>query len=337
MDWEKGRKYFKTYPAFRLKQAERAVFGDFIESWDEATVFPKDLREMLNQKFPLEIDATIFASQDGKTKKALITLDDNEKIETVLMRHADKRNTICVSSQVGCSLGCLFCATGKLKWHRDLTSDEIVAQVLFFARLLKKHNERVTNVVFMGMGEPFLNYDNVLAAIRELNDKNKFNIGARKISVSTSGIPEGIKKFTEEKLQINLALSLHAPNDELRKKIMPIARRYSLPEVLQAVSEYIEKTGRQVMIEYLLLNNVNDSEKQAKELAVLLRKHLRRLYLVNLISYNITGKKFKPAEKKHLERFKKILLAEEITVTQRYRFGQDIEAACGQLAALNKS
>ena len=198
-----------------------------------------------------------MVSKKEDSVKAKITLKDGLEIETVLMRHRDGRNTVCVSSQVGCPLGCLFCATGKMGFKRNLTAEEILEQVIFFARFLKLEDGRVTNVTFMGMGEPFLNYDNVLNAIKILNDAKYFNIGVRSLSISTAGIIEGIKKLSDESLHVNLAISLHAPSDNLRKSLMPIDKKYPLPDVLVAVDEYIEKTKRKVMFEYVLIKGVN--------------------------------------------------------------------------------
>lgn len=317
-------------PAFRYKQIEKAIYGDFAESWDEITNLPKKIREELAKNCHLEIMADIFSTKN-KTQKAVITLNDGQKIETVLLRHKDGRNTVCVSSQVGCALGCEFCATGTMGLKRNLEVVEIVEQVLLFGRILKKEKESkgVTNIVFMGMGEPFMNYDNVIKAIRMLNDKKLFNVGARKISISTSGIIDGIKKLAKEDLQVNLAISLHAPNDNLRTTLMRVNKKNPLPRLLEAVDYYIEKTSRKVMFEYLMIKDVNDSDAHARELIGLMSRHL---YLVNLIPYNPTGK-FKASDKKTVEKFKNILSKNNVEVTERYGFGQDISAACGQLVA----
>jgi len=237
------------------------------------------------------------------------------------------RNTVCVSSQVGCPLGCLFCATGKMGFKRNLENFEMVEQVLFFARYLKNLKARVTNVVFMGMGEPFLNYENVLSAIKILNDKDGFNLGARKFSISTVGITEGIEKLAEESLEVNLAISLHAPDNELRSQLMPNGKKYNIEKILETVDDYIKKTNRKVMIEYLMIKDVNDSDDSAGKLAKLMK---RRLYLVNLISYNPTAD-FQPSTKERIKRFKSILEKAGVYVTERYRFGREIKAACGQL------
>ena len=339
MNLEKLENILHTEPKFRLKQAKRAVFVDLIENWDQATVFPLALREKLNQDCPLTIESEVLKSQEVDSLKALIYLNDGLKIETVLLNHADGRHTVCVSSQVGCPLGCLFCATGQMGFKRNLTSGEIVEQVLFFSRILKTNSSassfpgggRVTNVVFMGMGEPFLNYENVMAAIRIFNNKDGFNIGARHISISTAGVTSGIKKLAEEPMQINLAFSLHAPNDDLRVKIIPANKKYPLGEIMEELNNYLQKTGRRVMIEYLMIDGFNDSEERAMELAALLKKIEPPLFFVNLIAYNQTTD-FKTSPSKKIFDFKKTLRDQKIDVTERYKFGQDIKAACGQLA-----
>ncbi|OGH83148.1 MAG: 23S rRNA (adenine(2503)-C(2))-methyltransferase [Candidatus Magasanikbacteria bacterium RIFOXYC2_FULL_40_16] len=321
-------------PKFRYKQAWQAVFKDLIGNWNENTTLPKNLREKLNQTVPLEIKAEVFGSKHSKAIKALLELEDGNKIETVLLQHNDDRNTVCVSSQVGCALGCKFCATGKMGFKRNLTASEIISQVLFFTRYLKQNhpNSRISNIVFMGMGEPFLNYDNVMEAVKIINDPECFNIGARHISISTSGIVEGINKFAKESLQLNLAISLHAPNDQLRAQLMPIDRKYPLEEVMEAVEKYVENKSRQVMFEYLMIENINDGEKEARELAELMR---HPLYVVNLIRYNPTGV-FKPSPASRMIKFKNTLLRAGVKTTQRQGFGTDINAACGQLAGKKK-
>jgi len=329
MELEIFEKIFIGQPSFRIKQAKKALFCDFIDDWNKATIFPKDLRERLNREFPILANAEAFFSKDKKTVRILFFLKDGLKVEAVLMRHIDGRNTVCVSSQIGCPLGCIFCATGKMGFKRNLNSMEIVWQVLFFSRFLKKEKERVTNIVFMGMGEPFLNYENVMGAIRILNDKDGMNIGARHISISTIGIIEGIKKLADEKMQINLAISLHAPIDELRSSIIPKNKKYPIAEILKTVDFYIKKTDRKVMFEYLLIKNINDSHEHAKSLAKLMKKPL---YFVNLIVYNKTGK-FVPPSGEKIQLFKNILEKERINFSQRYKFGQEIKAACGQLAS----
>ena len=328
MDLKNLDEILKEEPKYRRNQVKRALFQDLIEDWSEATNLPLTFREKLNEICPLSIRGKFFVSEDKSTLKVIIILKDNLKIESVLMRHIDGRNTVCVSSQVGCSLSCSFCATGKLGFKRNLEVFEITEQVLFFARYLKNQKERVTNVVFMGMGEPFLNYENVMEAIRFLNDKEGLNIGARHISISTVGIVEGIEKLAREGLEVNLAISLHSPaDDKLRSKMMPINRKYPVGKILAAVDNYIKKTRRKVMFEYIMIRGLNDSDEQAQKLAKLIK---RPLSFVNLISYNPTGV-FKPSSSERIKRFKEILEKAGIAVTQRYKFGRRIRAACGQL------
>ncbi|MFA5432126.1 MAG: 23S rRNA (adenine(2503)-C(2))-methyltransferase RlmN [Candidatus Paceibacterota bacterium] len=310
----------KSQPKYRIKQVHKLIFQDLIEDWNSASVLPIALREELKKFCSLEIKHQIF--DEGNTLKALIELEDGLKIESVLMKHTSDRSTVCVSSQVGCPLACSFCATGTMGLKRNLTAEEIVMQVLLFARICK-----VTNIVFMGMGEPFLNYDNVIEAIRMLNSAEYLNIGSRKISVSTSGIVEGIEKFMNEDLQVNLSISLHAPNDGLRSKLMPVNKKYPLRELMEAVDRYVLKTNRKVMFEYLMIEGENDSLECAYELAQLMKKPL---YMVNLIVYNPTGK-FKASDSKTIKMFKECLEGEGIFTTQRYEFGRGIKAACGQL------
>ncbi len=294
----------------------------------EIKVKEKPIQGRVNKECSLEIDSKMFFSKDKRTIKALINLKDGLKIESVLMKHKDKRNTVCVSSQIGCELGCLFCATGKMGFKRNLEADEIIEQVVLFARYLEKKKQRITNIVFMGMGEPFLNYDNVIESIKVLNDKQGFNLGARSFSISTAGIIDGINKLADEKLQINLAISLHAPDDKLRLKIMPMNKNYPLFKILKSVDNYILKTKRKVMFEYLMIDNVNDKDEHAEKLARLMKKPL---YFVNLISYNPTGD-FRPSSKQRIKKFREVLEKKGVQVGQRYSFGQDIKAACGQLA-----
>ena len=329
MEIEKLEEILKDQPAYRLLQAKTAIFKDLLDDWSQALFLPKELRVKLSSFCPLEIKGEVTDSLDKESAKALMTLKDGLKIETVLMKHRDGRKTICVSSQVGCPLGCLFCATGKMGFKRNLTLSEIVSQVIFFARLLKDSAEKVTNLVFMGMGEPFLNSENVLNTIKVLNDKDGFNLGMRHISISTVGITEGIEKLACENWQVNLAVSLHAPNNELRSKLIPVNEKYPLEKIFAAVNSYLLKTHRRVMFEYLLIDGVNDTDENALQLSGLMKKPL---YFVNLIPYNQTGY-FKASSPEKVKRFKEILESNGVAVTQRYRFGEEIEAACGQLAA----
>jgi 23S rRNA (adenine2503-C2)-methyltransferase len=335
MDIQKLDTILANQPGFRMKQAYVAIFKELRSSWSEVTTFPAQLRDELNQASPLEIKAKIEQSDDARSIKVLITLSDGEKIESVMMRHGDGRNTVCVSSQVGCPLGCTFCATGQRGFARNLKADEIVEQVLFFSRLLKKEDDRVSNIVFMGMGEPFLNYEEVLEAVRKINNPELLGIGARHISISTAGIPPGILRLADEPLQVNLAISLHAPTDELRRKIMPIGERYGIKEVFAATSAYIRKTNRRVMIEYVMLQGLNDSADHAKRLAALLHEKLPPLFFVNLIVYNPTGV-YQPSSPEMVKDFISILERNGITAVERFRLGRGVCGACGQLAGKKK-
>jgi 23S rRNA (adenine2503-C2)-methyltransferase len=332
MQWNTIREALSSEPKFRLKQVQKAVFVDLVDTWDAVSVLPKSMREKLAHECPLTIQAEQLASPDGGTVKALITLHDGARIETVLMRHGDGRNTVCVSTLVGCPMGCTFCATGTMGMLRKLTADEILMQVLYFARYLKPEGARVGSVVCMGMGEPFLNYEAVMEAIRALHDKDMCNIGARHISISTCGILDGIQRLAREELPVNLAISLHGSNDAVRAQLMPIARTYPIHTLLATVDEYIAQTHRKVMFEYLLVEGINDSEVHARELAVLMK---RKLYMVNLISYNPTGK-YTASSEECINRFRDILKKAGVEVTIRYRFGRDIEGACGQLVVQGK-
>jgi 23S rRNA (adenine2503-C2)-methyltransferase len=356
-------------PSYRSAQARELVFRGLISDWKEATALPFALRLKLQAEVPLSSLVPIrqSASAAGDTLKAALKLRDGLVIETVLMRHvpsprlrgtSEARNTVCVSSQAGCPMACAFCATGTMGLKRNLASEEIVDQVLHFARLLKKEGQAVSNVVLMGMGEPFHNYDNVLAALRTLNDPEGFAFGARRMSISTCGVVPGILRLADEPLQINLAVSLHAPNDELRSKLMPVDRAYPLAKLFEAVKTYVRKTGRKVMFEYLLIEGVNDAPETASELADLLADHhpdgLGRqigLYHLNLIKYHATDVTaataarfglpvdpvkgtgtFPTSPRQARERFMKILEGRGVSVTHRLTFGEDIDAACGQLA-----
>lgn len=327
----KIKNVLKGEPNYRFKQAFDAMFKLMIDDWQKATNLPAVLKEKLNKAYPLDIQGETVWSKNKSSAKAAITLADELIIETVLMRHQDGRNTVCLSSQVGCPLGCKFCLTGQHGFKRNLTAEEIIIQLLFFARILKKKNEKISNLVFMGMGEPFLNYDNVMEAIKIFNNPEFFNIGARHISISTVGVIGGIKKLASEKLQLNLAISLHAPNDELRSQLMPINDKYPLKALIKDLDYYLQKTNRRVMIEYLMMEGVNDSPEQAQELSELLKTLDSYLYFVNLIRYNQTDV-FKPSDNNTVSNFKKVLEKNRIETTERYRIGADISAACGQLA-----
>lgn len=318
--------------SYRLKQVRQAFFVDGISSWDGMTTWSKSLRESAAGLIPwntIEPVKTLEAPH-GDTVKTLFACADGKKIEAVLMRHEDGRNTVCVSSQVGCAMACAFCATGTMGVKRNLSPMEIVEQVIYFARWLKPKNERVTNLVLMGMGEPFHNYENVMEALRILNDHDGFNLGARHMSISTCGIVPGILKLADEDLQVNLAISIHAGSDEVRNKFMPVNKAYPLAKLMPAIRAYMEKTNRKVMFEYLLLKGVNDRMQDAEELAQLLGPDYRLVH-VNVIKYHPT-EAFDATGKQERIAFVQKLHELGVPATHRITFGEDIDAACGQLA-----
>lgn len=317
-------------PKFRARQIYEWLYIKYALSFDEMSDLPKSLREKLKNETILthlapKID---LRSADKWTRKILFDLPDNSQIETVLMGY-DKRRTVCISTQAGCGLGCTFCATGQGGLQRNISAGEIVEQVMFFEHVLKQKNDRLTNVVFMGMGEPFANYTQVMKAVAILTGKKGFNFGARRITISTVGLIPGIKKFIAENLQVNLAVSLHAATDKLRDTMLPVNKKFPLRELIPVCTEYQEKTGRRLSYEWALIDDVNDTEEQAKALAGLIKGTLCH---VNLIPLNPT-KGFKGHESKQLriKAFREILDRSGITNTLRMRRGIDINAGCGQL------
>jgi 23S rRNA (adenine2503-C2)-methyltransferase len=287
----------------------------------------KDLRDKLSKEFNFGLLKIRDRKVSKDTLKYLFELHDGALIETVIMAH-DYGNSICISSQVGCDMGCAFCASGKLKKVRDLTTGEMVSQIM---TAINNDKVKISSVVIMGIGEPLLNYDNGLNFIRIINDPKGLEIGARHITISTCGIIPGIKRLAEEKMQINLALSLHAPNDLLRNSIMPINKAFPINKVIKEINDYITKTNRRVTIEYVMINNINDNPKQALLLAKLLRG--MNVY-VNLIPLNeIPNSKFGKSDEQRIMAFYDVLKKEKINVTIRREFGNQIDAACGQLRA----
>ncbi|MFA6527952.1 MAG: 23S rRNA (adenine(2503)-C(2))-methyltransferase RlmN [Candidatus Gracilibacteria bacterium] len=321
------------HPSFRANQLLHDVCQRGVVDYKEMSNLPVTLRGYLNENLPIlsveEVKSSVAG--DGSVRKVLFRCKkDGKKIEAVLMRFADGRRTVCVSSQVGCAMGCSFCATGKMGFKRNLTYEEISDQVLYFASDIKSYGETITNVVFMGMGEPFNNYENVIRAIRFLNDARGLNIGARNITLSTSGVVPGILNLIGEGLQVNLAISLHAPNQELRESMMPVAKKYGLEELMGAVTKYTNETHRRVSYEYVMIAGVNDDLSLAHQLGNLVEGQLCH---VNLIPYNLTGgNKFKRSLSRKMNDFVKILETYRVPTTIRVSLGQDIDAACGQLA-----
>ena len=296
-----------------------------ITSFDEATNLKKETREKLKNDFVISNIEIVTVESAKDVRKYLFKLNDNEHIEAVLMNH-DYGNSLCISSQVGCNMGCKFCESGRRKKVRNLTTGEMVEQIL---KVEDESNLRISHVVIMGIGEPFDNYDNICNFIKIINHSKGLNIGARHITVSTCGLVPKILEFANFPYQVNLAISLHAPNDELRKEIMPIAKAYPLKDLMNAIKIYLEKTNRRVTFEYIMLNGVNDSIDNALELANLLKGI--NAY-VNLIPYNETeALQFKRSNPLTIAKFYDILKKNNITVTIRREFGGEISAACGQL------
>lgn len=317
-------------PKFRAAQIYDWLYKKRASSVEEMLNLPKDLRIALQESFQFTTLKTLIhqVSKDG-TQKFLFELYDGHAIETVLMNH-DYGNSICVTTQVGCRIGCTFCASTLGGLKRNLESGEIVAQVLAVQKVLDEMNERVSQIVVMGIGEPFDNYVELMRFLRIVNDEKGLHIGARHITVSTSGIVPKIYEFANEGLQINFAISLHAPNDQLRTQMMPINRAYPLDKLFEAVSYYIEKTNRRVTFEYGL-THVNDSREHALELA----KRIKGLKChVNLIPINMVEERmYKRTSKEQIQTFANILKKHGINVTIRREQGHDIDAACGQLRA----
>ncbi|MCB1069353.1 MAG: 23S rRNA (adenine(2503)-C(2))-methyltransferase RlmN [Verrucomicrobia bacterium] len=334
-------------PAFRAKQIYRHLYVNLTTSFDAMTDLPTALRETLAGRvtFTSLTLRTILTADQGMTRKALFALPDGSPAEAVLMVYPD-RATVCVSSQSGCPMACVFCATGKLGHLHDLTAGQIIEQVLWAERTLKeiaadarsrgeKISDHLTNVVYMGMGEPFNNYQEWWTSVERLHDPEGFNFGARNFTVSTVGLIPGIRRLAEESLPINLAISLHAPDDELRSNMMPVNRRYPIKDLIDAVRDYTAQTRRRVSFEYVLLKEKNDLPEQAERLADLLRPAHQAPLLchVNLIPWNpVPGSPLSRSDRKRVLAFQEVLLQRGVACTVRVERGAEIAAACGQLA-----
>lgn len=336
-------------PAYRAKQIWQGLYQHFYDSPEEFTNLPKSLREKLGQKLNFSpIRPKVYLdSSDQQTRKTLFELQDGQVIEAVLMRYGDpadnpqitasptgrgakSRRTLCISTQAGCAMGCVFCATGQMGFKRHLSSGEIIAQVMYYARMLKAENQAVTNIVLMGMGEPFHNYNNTMAAIDRLNDPEGYNFGARRFTISTVGLVPMIRRFADEKRQVNLAISLHAADDESRVEMLPINKKYKIDDVLDACRYYVNQTGRRITFEWALIHGVNDTPEVAKKLAERLQGLLCH---VNAIPLNPTaGFHGKATDGSRAAIFKQTLEHARIPCTIRMRRGIDIQAGCGQLA-----
>jgi len=328
-------------PAFRARQLYRHLYVNLVQHPEQMTDLPLALRRRLAE-IPLSTlhREHVQIGDNGMTRKALFRLPDGAVVETVLMVYPD-RSTVCVSTQAGCGMGCVFCATGQLGLLRNLSSGEIVAQAIWASQELRAMGMagpagRVSNLVFMGMGEPFANYDRWWQAVERLHDPQGFNLGARSMTVSTVGLVKGIERLAEERLPINLAISLHAPDDALRSELMPINRRYPIADLMAATRNYIVKTRRRVSFEYVLLQGKNDHPHQAIALARLLRRsapHGPLLFHVNLIPWNpVPGTPLGRSEWERVTTFQQILTDYGIPCTVRVERGVEIAAACGQLA-----
>jgi 23S rRNA (adenine2503-C2)-methyltransferase len=336
-------------PTYRARQIWQGLYQHLYHSPEQFSNLPHSLRKRLTEELtvgPFKIK-TYVDSSDGFTRKTLFELPDGNLIEAVLMRYGDpadnpqiiasptgrgakNRRTLCISTQAGCAMGCVFCATGQMGFKRNLSSGEIIAQVLYYARMLKDVNESVTNIVLMGMGEPFHNYDNTMAAIDRLNDPDGFNFGARRFTISTVGLVPQIRRFADERRQVNLAISLHAADDEERLAIMPVNKRYKIDDVLEVCRYYVAQTGRRVTFEWALISGVNDTPEVAKKLASRLKGLLCH---VNAIPLNPTaGYSGRATDRQRAMAFKETLERAGIPCTIRMRRGIDIQAGCGQLA-----
>ena len=319
---------------FRADQIWEWLYRKRVQSFEEMTNLSKDMIAKLNDQFmvnPLK-QRIVQESADG-TVKYLFELPDGMLIETVLMRQ-HYGLSVCVTTQVGCNIGCTFCASGLIKKQRDLNNGEIVAQIMLVQKYFDERgqDERVSHIVVMGIGEPFDNYNNVLNFVRTINDDKGMAIGARHITVSTSGLAHKIRDFANEGVQVNLAVSLHAPNNELRSSIMKINRAFPIEKLFAAIEYYIETTNRRVTFEYIMLNEVNDGVEQALELAELL-KNIKKLSYVNLIPYNPVSEhdQYSRSPKERVLAFYDMLKKKGVNCVVRQEHGTDIDAACGQL------
>lgn len=327
-EWEELLQSLGEKP-FRRRQILQWIYERGVTDWEKMTDLHKGLRAQLAERVSLQALRLVrtLDSQDGETTKFLWKLSDGKLVESVLIR-APGRHTVCVSSQVGCPARCAFCASGRQGLMRNLSAAEIVEQVFQIDQYLKE--ERVSHVVFMGMGEPLENYENVRQSLRFLADPERMGLSQRRITVSTVGIVDQIRRLAKEELKVNLVLSLHAPNQRIRQKIIPYARKHALEDLLAAMCDYARETKRDITYEYTLLRNINDGADQARELAALLAG---QQCTVNLIPYNpVEGLRLKRPEKEEIEAFRAILEEAGICTTWRYTKGKDIAAACGQLA-----
>ena len=319
-------------PAYRANQLWQGIYKNLWANPESLTPFPKELRMRISEIYTFchLAPEKVLESSDGETRKILFRVPGGYGVEAVLMRY-QKRRTLCISTQAGCAMACVFCATGQMGFRRHSTSGEIVEQVLYFARELAKQGERVTNVVLMGMGEPLHNFEATLFGIDRLNDPEGFRLGARRFTISTVGLVPKIRQFTAENRQIGLAVSLHAADDELRSSMLPINEKYPLDTLMEACREYVDITKRRITFEWALVRNINDTPEQAQKLCGLIKGMLCH---VNVIPLNPTlGYEGKATTRKRARAFKEVLDGQGIPCTIRVRRGIDIQAGCGQLAS----
>ncbi len=339
MDLKKISAWLKEnrHPAFRLKQITDAVYKKGAAAFEEMTELPEPLRNSIKEKFrilAIEPEA-ILESKTGGAVKASFRLKDRHKVEAVLLNLFPGKWSLCISTQVGCPVQCVFCATGRRGLKRNLSPDEIVSQYVFWANYLGKHRpgEKIGGVVYMGMGEPFLNYESVAESLKVLTDPGLIGLGDRHISVSTVGHVPGIRRFAKEFPQVNLAVSLHAADNELRSRLVPLNDKYPLDQLSKALKDYIYATKRKVFIEYVMLAGVNDSQSQARRLSEWLKGVASPKYFtVNLIPYNSTAYDYRSSDKERITAFSGLLTLLNISSTIRKSLGADILGACGQLA-----
>jgi 23S rRNA (adenine2503-C2)-methyltransferase len=324
-------------PSYRLKQINLQYYGNNIASWDELSTWPITLRNELSKQVPFSklLGFQKYKSDDKRTIKTISYTSEGYPVETVLMK-SKSRNTICVSCMSGCPVGCKFCATGQMQFNRNLDVQEIIDQIMYFKRQLSTTGQTITNVVFMGMGEPMLNLENVTEAIKILTHPDKVALGRRRITVSTVGYIEQLKKFLKSNLGVKIAVSLHAPTQALRENIMPtVSKENHLDDLIDTLIDYQKKSNKKITYEYLLLKNINDQPEHAIQLSKLLKNQIA---LVNLIGFNDSpGIPFQPSIKKSILAFQNILDSRGINNTLRHSYGNDIKAACGQLASVKPS
>ncbi len=339
MDAERARAALKDLgqPGYRWEQVRAAVYAQAASSYDEISVLPAEVRRALGERAPiLSLSRRrVSVSGDGRAHKALLDLRDGKTIETVLLRPSPTRWTACVSTQVGCAVACSFCATGLLGLKRSLTAEEIADQALFWRQYMRAEalEGRLDNVVYMGMGEPFACYDAVAESLRALLDQKRLGLGARHVSVSTSGVAPKIVQFGRDFPQVNLALSLHAADDDLRTRLVPMNKAYPLAKLAEALKIYLRETNRKVFFEYILLRGENDRDEDAAALARWLSGlGPAALLHVNLIVFNQTDTAHSPTAETDARRFQEKIMAAGFKATIRQNLGRDIDGACGQLA-----